>query len=46
MKRRYPRIVLKILTNIARILSDHVQHQTDQTRALAAALEEKARSSG
>ena len=39
--RRYPRIALKILTNIARILSDHLQRQTDETRALAAALEGK-----
>jgi hypothetical protein len=41
VKRRYPRIALKILTNIARILSDHLQHQTDETRSLAAALEER-----
>src|SRR5262245_8026488 len=39
--RRYPRIALEILTNIARILSDHVQRQTEETRALAAALEGK-----
>jgi CRP-like cAMP-binding protein len=42
VKRRYPRIALKILTNIARILSDHLQRQTDETRGLAAALEAKA----
>lgn len=41
VKRRYPRIALKILTNIARILSDHLQNQTDETRALAAALEQE-----
>ena len=41
VKRRYPRIALKFLTNIARILSDHLQRQTDETRSLAAALEER-----
>lgn len=39
--RRYPRIALRILTNIARILSDHLQHQTDETRRLAAALDDE-----
>src|SRR5262245_2312249 len=41
VKRRYPRIALKILTNIARILSDHLQRQTEETRSLAAAMEER-----